>query len=126
MEKKKQIKNTIFTVASLILVAVLNQICFIIWGKGIPCVFRLITGYQCPGCGMTHAIKEIVFGNFKGAMKYNFLCLNVLPLTVIYLAFRLVRAIRTGYEGFKIWEYSVLMVLFVVTIGYGITRNIVF
>ncbi|MFR5953682.1 MAG: DUF2752 domain-containing protein [Coprococcus sp.] len=35
---------------------------------GIPCFFYKITGYKCPGCGMTHALSEIWNGNFRSAL----------------------------------------------------------
>ena len=37
------------------------------FGKGIPCLIYELTGYRCPGCGMTHALAEVWNGNYAGA-----------------------------------------------------------
>ena len=49
------------------------------------CVFRVFTGYQCPGCGSQRAFHALLHGDLCGAMRYN----AALPigglLMVIYL-----------------------------------------
>lgn len=47
----------------------------------IPCVFRSITGYKCPGCGITTMLLLIADGNFAAARAENiFLYYTLLPL----------------------------------------------
>ncbi len=47
----------------------------------IPCVFRSITGYKCPGCGITTMLLFIADGNFAAARAENiFLYYTLLPL----------------------------------------------
>lgn len=49
----------------------------------IPCVFRSITGYKCPGCGITTMLLLIADGNFADARAENiFLYYTLLPLLV--------------------------------------------
>lgn len=36
------------------------------------CPFKLITGFNCPGCGIQRAIYELLHGNFYEAIKYNY------------------------------------------------------
>ena len=125
MGQRQQIKGMIYTIISLLIIFVLNLIVFIVTGKGIPCVFRLVTGWMCPGCGMTHAFAELVKGDVHKAIEYNILSISLLPVLGFYLLFRAVRTIKTGNEGFKIWEYIFLFAMFAITIGFGIYRNIV-
>ena len=35
------------------------------------CPFRLLTGFPCPGCGLTHAFCNISHGHFKMAWQAN-------------------------------------------------------
>lgn len=35
------------------------------------CVFKLITGLDCPGCGFQRALHEFLHGNFRKAIGYN-------------------------------------------------------
>ena len=90
---------------------------------GIPCLFYTLTGWKCPGCGMTHAISEIWNGDFESALEYNVLSLTVLPIVCIYLLYRSVRDALGKGEGFYIWEYIMLAVLFITVLFYGYIRN---
>lgn len=47
----------------------------------VPCVFRSITGYKCPGCGITTMLLFIADGKFAAARAENiFLYYTLLPL----------------------------------------------
>ncbi len=49
----------------------------------IPCVFRSITGYKCPGCGITTMLLLLADGDFAAAKAENiFLYYTLLPLLV--------------------------------------------
>lgn len=37
----------------------------------IPCPFHIITGYYCPGCGGTRAVKYLLSGNIIKSMYYH-------------------------------------------------------
>lgn len=96
----------------------------LITGHGIPCIFQKLTGWKCPGCGMTRAMVEISRGNLAKAMQYNALSLTVLPVVCLYLLYRLIREEGNKKEGFSIWEYVVLAVLLMITLGYAYARNV--
>lgn len=93
------------------------------FGIGIPCLFNKITGYKCPGCGMTHAMVKIWEGDFEGAMQYNALSLTVLPLVCIYMIYRFIQSEIRKRQEMHIWEYIILVILFVITVGYAYIRN---
>lgn len=48
------------------------------------CPFRLITGWQCPGCGTTRAFYQLLHLHPIAAFKFNPLTVLMLPF-VIYL-----------------------------------------
>lgn len=98
---------------------------FTTYGIGIPCVFYKVTGWQCPGCGMTRAIAQLWKGNIEQAISYNVLSVSIFPIFVIYLIYRIVVYIKGADSSFKIWEYVVLILLWIATIGYGIARNVI-
>ncbi len=52
---------------------------------GIPCLFRLVTGYTCPGCGLSHAFAHLLKLEFTEAWEHNKLIYFVLPAGVFYL-----------------------------------------
>ena len=92
-------------------------------GIGIPCVFYELTGYQCPGCGMTHAMSEIWKGNFYGAWEYNALSVTALPIICIYYFYHSVKGEQGRDKEFYVWEYIFLIALFIVVLLYGFFRN---
>jgi len=46
------------------------------------CLFKLITGKECLGCGMTRAVFSALHFQFSGALAYNKLVIIVLPVLV--------------------------------------------
>lgn len=122
--EKKRCLIKVFSQISIVLL--LGRIYLIIVrkiGKGIPCIFYKLTGLQCPGCGMTRAMVEIWKGHFRAAFHYNALSLTVFPVLCIYMLFRLIHTEMNKVKEFYIWEYVVLIVLFLITIGYAYVRN---
>ena len=93
-------------------------------GLGIPCVFRLVTGYRCPGCGMTHAAMALIHGQPTVAFRENPLSLSVVPLLLLYGAYRAEVYIRTARTDFRKWEIVFLGVLWVVVLLFWLLRNL--
>lgn len=93
-------------------------------GLGIPCVFRLVTGYRCPGCGMTHAAMALIHGQPKIAFRENPLSLSAAPLLLLYGAYRAEVYIRTARTDFRKWEIVFLGVLWVVVLLFWLLRNL--
>lgn len=45
------------------------------------CLFRLATGWSCPGCGSQRALHALLHGNLREALEMNLL----LPAGITYL-----------------------------------------
>lgn len=53
--------------------------------KWMPrCFFKVVTGYDCPGCGSQRAIHALLHGDIGAALGYNGLLVVSLPL-IFYL-----------------------------------------
>lgn len=100
---------------------------YLVWvsrtGIGFPCVFRLITGFKCPGCGITHAAIHLSQGRFAEAWADNQLVILLLPVLLPYLVWRTVRYVRTEEDSFSPPELVFLILMFAVTILFGVLRN---
>ncbi|MBQ6856286.1 MAG: DUF2752 domain-containing protein [Lachnospiraceae bacterium] len=75
----------------------------------IQCPFFLITGYQCPGCGITRMIISIIRFEFENAYHYNKFLFSTIPLIIFLMVTRRsekrsVKMIRILYMiGLVIW-----------------------
>lgn len=49
-------------------------------GTHSMCVFKLIFGRPCPGCGMTRAVWSLLHGDIASAVAYNWKIMLVAPL----------------------------------------------
>ena len=91
----------------------------------IPCVFKMITGLKCPGCGITRMIMAIFRLDFSAAFRSNQLLFVALPpMGMIYIT-KKVHYIRTGTKmsNGKILNFTAYLFIVVLVI-FGIARNL--
>ena len=60
----------------------------------IPCLFTLLTGHHCWGCGLSRALWLLVQGDFLGAYHYN----SAIYLVLGFFVFRGVRRYLSGNQ----------------------------
>lgn len=93
-------------------------------GVAIPCVFYQITGYRCPGCGVTRMCLCIMKGNIPEAVRCNpalFFC--SFPLMGIAID-GVCRYIKTGKTTLRKWQEVLLYLIVVILLVHGVVRNI--
>ncbi len=85
-------------------------------GPILPCIFNKITGFYCPGCGMTRAVNSCFKFNFYQALRFNAL-LFIMPIMLgIYYFVNHMKKTKIA----KV----MLVIMFMVAIGYGVLRNL--
>lgn len=122
-QKEERLKNVLRTISVIIVLAGIYYIAVSVMDRGIPCVFRLVTGLECPGCGMTRALRAAAQGDLAGAFRYNVLSVTLLPVFGLYLAGRTVRYVRTGRGDFHPAEIVFLLVCVGICAVYFLKRN---
>lgn len=60
----------------------------------IPCLWKTIFGFHCPGCGLTTAFIGLMELDFRKAFESNSIIFILVPLGVYYFAKDYVRFIR--------------------------------
>jgi len=88
----------------------------------IPCMFRKLTGFLCPGCGITRCLFSIINGNITKAFDYNELATILLLPSLGYISVNMYQYINNkSYIKIPniIWN-----ILLIITIIFGIIRNI--
>lgn len=67
----KDSKKTIKTVLLLLAAG----LCYLVWikltGLALPCMFRSLTGFKCPGCGVTTMFTALASLDFKTSFNAN-------------------------------------------------------
>lgn len=92
---------------------------------GIPCIFHKITNLYCPGCGITRAIFSLIQLDIKEAVRNNLLFIIMLPFLTIYLITYIFYYIKDiNKDPSKIIPKNIWYILLIITIIFGIIRNI--
>ena len=87
---------------------------------GIPCIFYKITGLYCPGCGGNRAIISLIHLNFGEAISNNLLLTLSIPLILVYVFIKYVLK-----KNIKLTD-NTFVIISIITIAFGILRNIPF
>lgn len=113
-------KSNFKSIIILCTIGILAIIIFLKYDIGIPCIFFELTGLYCPGCGATRAVFSLIKLHPYQAFRYNALIIILLLPAVIYLLYRYV------FKGKKKIPNWIWYVLLIITVLFGILRNISF
>jgi hypothetical protein len=74
-----------FRILELTVICLIPVFLFIIpldWVKeqNSVCLFKLVSGHECIGCGMTRAVLSVIHFRFHDALMFNKLVIIVFPL----------------------------------------------
>ena len=90
----------------------------------IPCLFHELTGYMCPGCGVTRMIISMARLDFYSAFGYNKLLFVTMPV-ILYLVFSVERKyVVTGKRYLAKWEKCLAYVEIALLVIFGVVRNL--
>lgn len=112
-----KIKTAIITILFFLLYYLLN----FYTGFAIFCPIYKISGYYCPGCGMTRLLFSIMKLDIYQAFRYNTLVFILIILGIIYL---IVKKILKKFNIYITIPNYILYMLIVIIIIYGVLRNI--
>ena len=118
MIRYSKMKLILILISFLIIYFILSELLDV----GIPCLFYEITGYYCPGCGITRLLFSLLKLDFYQAFRYNPLIFILILITGIYW---LVKFILKKFMNVSIeipnYVYYILLVIVII---FGILRNI--
>lgn len=86
-------------------------------GLGFSCPIHALTGFYCPGCGSTRAVRAVLAGDLPRAFHNNAL----LVLSPVILTVGLV---IEKYSQRRILLYTFLALLLIVVATFTIARNL--
>ena len=89
-----------------------------------PCLFRVVTGFRCMGCGGTRSIQCFLRGDWGESFYYNPLFfLAALTAVILYMIFT-INALRPHYHPLhiRIKRYQIIL-LAVFAVMFLVVRN---
>jgi len=87
------------------------------------CPFRVLTGFTCPGCGVTRALHQILHGHFVSAFMLNPLFVLLSPFLVFAFLRYSVIVMRGGRPRPNALPAVFIYSLFFVILSFWIFRN---
>lgn len=120
---RTRLKKAVFGVIAFLAIGVCYALFVFLTGWSIPCVFNLITGLKCPGCGVTKMCLSLIRLDIGAAFKANPAILLLSPLMAFTAGRMLYVYIKYDRHRETFTQISVYFML-VVLVLFGILRNI--
>lgn len=122
---KKRLNRVIRIYIILLLILVAYYYVNMYTGIFIPCIFRELTGFKCPGCGITHMFFDLINFRFKDAFYDNPLVFIYLPFIIVYFIYISYLYVYDRKDKILVKIPNVfLIILIIITMIYGIIRNV--
>ena len=85
---------------------------------GFPaCPFRMLTGWNCPGCGGLRMTHDVLHGDLAAAVVDNVFMLVGLPMLALWLVMR-------WRSGRRLMPTPAVAVVIVATVTWTVVRNV--
>ena len=88
------------------------------------CIFHEVTGWLCPGCGVTRMCLALIRFDFAGALAANPALMALSPVLGLCLARTTVGYVRTGSMKPPRWVERILWVCVAILLIFGVVRNV--
>ena len=82
-----------------------------------PCPFKMLTGWNCPGCGGLRMTHDLLHGDFSAAVVDNVFLLVGLPALLVWVLLR-------RHQGRPVLTVPAIAVLAVLAITWTVVRNL--
>lgn len=112
MTMKRRVIFTLIVILSGVVLYWLDPTQYVFMPK---CIFRMLTGWDCPGCGLQRAVHALLHGRFWEAVQYNYFLLLGIPyvLAVMYMEWftsgeKHLRLRRVLYHRYVLYAYVTL------------------
>ncbi|MGL5435839.1 MAG: DUF2752 domain-containing protein [Lachnospiraceae bacterium] len=93
-------------------------------GRALPCGIYLITGFKCPGCGVTRMCLSLMQLDFKNAFYSNQMLFVLLPVLSYLFGSYTLRYVKTGRWSLSKGQTVLTYICIVLLLMYAVYRNI--
>ena len=123
-EKKNRVRKIIYRDSIILLAGILYAVFVRLTGLAVPCIFRTLTGWQCPGCGITRACLSLLKGEIRTSFSYNPFLYFAGPC-IIYLIVRGdLNYIKGDAYRLGTADTVLIYILIMAALIFGVVRNL--
>lgn len=119
-----RLKRLILWAGACICIGLLYSYLYSNFGIRIPCAFHTITGYYCPGCGISRMCIAILHMDILKAFSYNIGVMMALPIMIVIGLQIMIQYLKAGNITLTKRQNIVVWILVVYLIIFGIVRNL--
>lgn len=98
---------------------------YVLWlevtGLAVPCMFRKVTGFRCPGCGVTGMLVSLVKWDLQSAYEANPFLLITGPLLLAEVVYSFV--CQTKRKKLPVWNERLVYLYAAALCIFGVCRN---
>lgn len=123
LEQKSRLKKLLARTGIVLGIGIGYMLFVQFTGWGIPCLFHLVTGKLCPGCGISRMFMALARGDILMAARYNIFVLCLLPLGAVLACYKAWQYVRTGKTPIGSLEKIFYIVAFLLCVLFFIVRN---
>lgn len=117
--------RTIKSYAMLTVIGITYLLWYRLTGMGIPCLFHLVTGLYCPGCGISRMFIELSKFDIYDAFRSNCFVFLLMPYGIFVWIRHLIYILRyDNFYQYKKYHRIISYVVLIMAILFGILRNI--
>lgn len=120
----KRTKKLVFYAILVLIVGVLYVLFWIQTGIAVPCIFHKLTGFYCPGCGISRMSLSLLQLNLYKAFHYNSGVMIILPILIILFVRFILFYIRGEKKKTSKLYQIVVIIMLIWLIIFGVLRNI--
>ena len=87
------------------------------------CIFKSLTGYDCPGCGSQRAIQSLLHGDIAAAFGYNAMLVCSIPYLILLIYAELFRK-KVPRLHSALTSVTAVLIILALVILWWVGRNI--
>ena len=122
-DKKLRQNSIIKRDAILIGGGILYYVFIKITGFSIPCIFRMITGLLCPGCGITRCLTALADLQLKRAFSYNQYVFFSGPIILFLIIKNDIIYAQYGNRKSSKFDNALILICIITGLLYAVIRN---
>ncbi len=123
-KQSARLKTVLKSTGTVLLIGILYFIFVKLTHLGLPCIFNLITGLHCPGCGVSRMFISLAAFDFKAAFGYNAFVMTIGPIGLVFALRHYIIYVLKGYQKSNKFETAMLLIAVVLAVAFGVLRNI--